>query len=618
MTPTGPGRIVPAVFRAVLLLALVALLVIGLRGGAGEPAAVRLVGDGGATSGDDDLAALATALLAPAPPTIFREAGRAPRELELAALEAAAARAPVHVELPDPMPSLVVAPPDRPVAGRFAALRFTVDARRFSGSAATTVTARLLGPGDAVLDSVTVMAREAGVAAGAFRVRPGRPGWTEWRVAVDRTVATAGAWVAPGEPPRVLVVAGPPGWESRQLLRALERGGVRLSLVQHLGRGNIVTAGTVPERWWATESLATHDVVILLPGADPDEEAVDALRDHVAAGHGALLAGGASTAGGNTAGAGSAGGGAAGGRAAGGGAADALSALGIAGGTTDVRPLSAGSVAWSAPPEVVPLPPAELEVAMSPFRGAGRLATVAAAGPDGAPLLLLAPLGRGRVGALGIGETWRWALEAGAEEEHRLFWRSLVDWLAAPSADSLAVRLVPAAAAAGATVEIAWQRVPTGAHREDGGHASGSAPAEDPGTSRPSATLHRPRASDSDRNEAEPATAEPLPLQRIAGGAAARFVAADTGLHEVQMDGEPMAGFRAVRPEAAPGAENGRGRLALLAEASGGGALEPDAFASAAAGGAPQGATWWRVLIFAALVGVAVAEWGLRRLRGER
>lgn len=547
---TGPGDERPAgapvaavALRAALLGSLLALLLIGPVYRARGPATLDLEGTAA------DTRALAEAIVARDPPSsVLRPAERAPTERELDLITAVAARAPVFVELPGPEASLRLDPPATPRAGRAAALAF-----EGWGIVGGDVVVRLLGPGDVVLDSVRARPGAGGRVRGAFRVRPERPGWTEWRAAAGPVRAGAGAWVAPVDPPRVLVVSGPPSWESRAVLRALERAGVELAAVQMLGRGNVVTTGGAATRWWDPAALARHDVVLLLPGAAPIPAALESLADHVADGHGALLAGGAG-----------------------------LQELGVASGTGPARLLDPASLVWSAPPELAPLPGggdgAGRAVAL---RGASPVAAVAARTTEGDTLLLVTPFGRGRAAGLGIRETWRWTLVAGQEARHREFWRSLVDWLAAPSADA-GVRVAPVTAAVPATVAVRRWQPPTGPTEE--------------------LALRRPDGS-----------------VGAVSGPAARFVAVDTGVHEIELAGRPRAGFRAVGADVATPAALGRARLALVAAASGGGALEPDAFrARSSPFRTPAGRDGraWLGLIFGTLVAMAIAEWAMRRFRG--
>ncbi len=541
----------PLALRIALIVGLLALTVAGITTGEERGRVWRLTG------GEDDAAAIAALLLSPAAPAaVLRGEGTDPTELELQALAGAAERAPLIVALPREPPTLTAAPPDAPRAGRYAAVGFTAHAEP-----GDTVGARLLDARDGAVDSIRVVADRGGSASGGFRVRPAREGWVEWRVAADgrdEAVRRVGAWVGPAGPPRVLVVAGAPSWESRYVVRALERSGAAVSLVQQVGRENVITGGDVRPDWGARGVLEGHDVVVLLQGAEPDEGVVRALETWVAGGKGVAVASGGA----------------------------AAMAFGGSGGPgTARRPEQhhrGNALVWSAPAEIAPLPPAEIEVAAAAMGPARPGVAVAARGQDGDPLLLLTPFGRGRAAVLAIRETWRWTMEAGLEPEHQAFWRSLVDYLAVPSTDSLGVRVDPVAAEAGSTVEL-WSR---GA----------------------SLAIRRPGAAE----------AEAVPFAAGDSAWSARFVPIDTGLHEVRAPGEPVAAFRSRPPDGTVPARLGRARLSLLAAASGGELLGPEAFAARAAalGAAADTPARWPPVAFALLALLAVTEWALRRLRG--
>lgn len=538
MAPAASTRpILPLALRAALFVGLALVLLTGLADDDTAPSTARLSGDG------DDVARLTELLIAAeAPEAIFRPPGDVPSETELALLAAAADRAPLTIGLPSgPLPVRVILP-SAPRVGRFAAVRFAVPV-----SPGDTVVARLMGA-SGVVDSARVTAEPGRAAEGAFRVRPGVTGWTEWTIAVGpsgstatptASAATAGAWVADAGPPRVLVVAGPPSWESRYVIRALERSGVDLGLVLHLGRDNVITAGGAAAAWSEPSSLARYDVVLLLAGAAVDPSALESLAAWTAGGRGVVAS------------------------------SEAIGGLGLGSlAPTAGEAIAASTLEWTAPAEIVPLPPSDLDAAVRAFDSIPPVATAAAHTPDGRPFLVLAPLGRGRLVGLTPMESWRWVMDAGDDAAHRAFWRSLVDWAAAPAADSLGVRVEPRRASVGATVDV-------------GSRAEGM-------------ELRRPGGS-----------AEAL---------ASRFVATDTGTYEVRVDTATVAAFRATPVDAAPPADLGRARLALLAASSGGAVLDGDELEAP-----PQptpGSGHWRVLVFAVLVALALAEWAVRRLRG--
>jgi hypothetical protein len=215
---------------------------------------------------------------------------------------------------------------------------------------------------------------------------------------------------------------------------------------------------------------------------------------------------------------------------------------------------------------------------------------------DGSALLALRPLGRGRVAALGVTETWRWRMEAGRVAEHRELWRSLADWLAsAPRRVTLA--LDEPLGPAGAPVEV---RV-FGADGE-------TAPA--------SLSLVRPGGA----REVLPLSADPS----RPGVLRARFVPRSPGVHALAAgNGPPSAGFRAVAGTDSAVAGVAWARLALLAERSGGRALPADSLRAEVRrlgiAGTEEGLLpgSWRVLLLGLVVLLAGTEWVLRRWSGK-
>jgi hypothetical protein len=543
---------VPPVLRAGVLLALAgALLAPDLRPAAPAPGRVVRVPAG---------AALPDSLLAGTPPALLvRDSDRAPDAAELDALAAAAARAPLLVRLPRDVAGIEADPPQRPAAGRAAAIPF-----RLRVATRDSILVRL-GDAAGVLDSVRVAPGPDGTAAGAFRVWPPRPGWREWTVEAAGRRATTGAWVAEGAAPRVLVAAGAPSWESRFVVRALEESGAAVELSQPLGRGLAVRqgGGGLPA---AAAALARFDAVLVLEGAAPGAAQRAALADYAS-----RLGGGVLTVGGGGAG--------------------ALRAADGAGAPGEV---AGDRVRWALPAELAPLPEARVRSASVPV-GAPAAGAVAAASGPGGTLLALRPAGRGRVAALGLAETWRWRMEAGAVAAHREFWRSLADWLASAPRDSVATEVPEPVGAVGAAAEV---RV--------------FAPAA-AGGPLPPLTVTRPDG----RREALPLAADP----RRPGVLRARLVPDRPGLYALALGGAPpAAGFRAEARAAAPDAW---ARLALLAGRSGGAALPAGAFAAELerregdlprpAGGAPA----WRWILLAAAAALVVAEWAWRRLGGR-
>jgi len=234
---------------------------------------------------------------------------------------------------------------------------------------------------------------------GAFLLRPRQPGPARWELAVadGRTEALAG-WVESPRPLRILALSGPPSSESRLALRALEEAGEEVEAWIHLGRDLWVgrDPGPLPQDAQAYEEL---DVVILFPGLQLPEPVVQILgRTVEEEGLGFLLAGSPSP---------SAQGGIQ--------PAELLQLPSLATGVGPTTSATAESLSWTLPPEISPLPPADIEVRIQ---------------ADQASPMLLATPGRGRIGILSIADTWRWRMEAEEAEGHRRFWQSTVAWLA--------------------------------------------------------------------------------------------------------------------------------------------------------------------------------------------
>lgn len=420
-------RAAPAVLR-VVLLALLVLLAARLL-----PAAA----DGGAAAvlrlGDDPQDELRPLFRGAGADLLVRRSESAPSAEELDALAAAARLAPLVALRPDSASLLLVEPPVRPRAGRAAAVAFRVASR-----AGDTLSVRLEGL-QGETDSARVVAGGDGWARGAFRLRPARPGWSEWRVRAAGRGAATGAWVAPDSAPRVLVVAGPPEWESKFVARALEESGARVDLVQPLGRG-LEVGGAIRAVPTNPAALARFDAVLLLRGAAPSAAARRALGEYVSRlGGGVLRVGGESASGG--------------------------AAVAVQG----------DRIAWTLPAELAPLPPSTVRSAAHPLAAASAPAVSAAALPGGAPLLVLGSEGRGRAARLGLTETWRWRMEAGRGEEHREFWRGLADWLAGGARGGVTAvvddPVGPVGAGAGVRVFATGEAPPRVTLRRPGGEA---------------------------------------------------------------------------------------------------------------------------------------------------
>ena len=499
-------------------------------------------------------------LVGRAPPAIARASLEPPTAAELEVLAAASRRAPLYAATPPRAAVVEAQAPARALSGRAAAVGF-----RVSAAPGDTVLVRLTDE-TGVLDSVRVRTDAAGRYAGAFRVRPPRPGWREWSVTAGPSTARTGAWVDSAGAPRVLVRAGFPHWESKFIVRALEESGATVETAYDLGRGQFVSAGgstLSPER------LARADAVVVLHGAPVGEGERRMLLDWAAArGGGVLLVGG-------QAGASSA-------------------AFALAGGPLRARAVDGPALTWTLPPELSPLPADRVRSGAVTFGAARPGAVLAAATAEGG-VLALRPLGRGRAASLGLTETWRWRMEAGRVREHREFWRALVDWLASAPRDPV-------------TLTVPEPVGPAGARREVVVYAAGDAGAR----LLPLLVTRPGRRVD---------TLALAPDPSRTGVLRGAFLPADTGLYTFAFAGRaPSAAYRATA-DAGP-AEDAWQRLAMLAGASGGGMVAPDSLRPLIRRLTPEGAdgdgrlppAW---LLFWSLLLVAGVEWGIRRLRGE-
>ncbi|HET7460300.1 MAG TPA: hypothetical protein VFJ82_03595, partial [Longimicrobium sp.] len=343
----------------------------------------------------------------------------------------------------------------------------------------------------------------------------------------------------------------------------LEESGARVETGTALGRGLAVQGGGGAI---TAARLAQVDAVIVLDGAPLDGGEAAALAEWASRGGGVLLQG------------------------------DRAGAAGFG----LVRPAGAAAtvdgaaIRWSAPPELAPLPGDRVNASARPFAAVGAATAVAARAPAG-PLLALRPLGAGRAAALGIGETWRWRMEAGRVAEHREFWRSLVDWLSSARPEPLAIRLSAAAGGVGVRREVTVY------------DARGQA-----GAAVPPLVVTRPGgAADTLRLARDPSAP---------GVLRGSFVPAAPGLHTLAIAGQPPgAGYRAV--SSSPADADAWARLSLLAARSGGRILPPDSLRPAldrlaeAHPAAPRGPS--AALILTLLLVAAAAEWGIRRMTGR-
>jgi hypothetical protein len=542
--------------RLALGIGLVALLALGVPRGPepGEPALVDA-----ATTADE----LVTILVQDTAP-ILTYADSTPPTRAVTALLASAAEGGAEVALAVPGDAgLRVVPPDRAVARRRAALGV-----HLRGEPGDEVSVTIRGQTGAA-DTVVVPIGPDGRGSASVAVEPSLPGAASWTVRAPGAEATAHAWVRPETPVRVLVWSGPPGWESRWLVRALEATGLQISVRQDLGRDLAVTTeGARAPR--SLDDLAAYDVLVLVDAA---ADSADALAHRwVAERGGGLLLVGTSA------------------------AAPALARWAPRGQAVDV---AADGLDWRGPAEIMPLPAAEIVARGVPLPGSGTVVaaarTAAGTGGDAAsgtnpgpsPVLARAAyLGRGRIYASGL-ESWPWAMEAGFGAEHAAYWESVVEWLAGGLADDMLLAGEPG---------VPWTRWE--------GRIEGDIPA--------GLTLRRPAAA-----AAEAMPDEPLPTR--GDGAASpvvAFVPVAEGAHAlVSFDADSTS----LGTVAAPSTERLSWTAAAAAIGAAGGRIvsgDDARRASAARPARPARTLPW--IAFLLLATLAVAGWTARRVRGRR
>jgi hypothetical protein len=490
----------------------------------------------------------------------------------LDAIAGMAARTPLFAALP-PAPRLALSLPQQLMAGRATGLTFSIN-----GAAGAREQLHLLDDDGAVVDSAEVALDGRGLGGGAFRVRPVREGWHEWTVRAAGETRTVGMWALPERAPRVLIAAGPPGPESRFVARALEETGVQLELRQPLGRG--LTAGAAPESLPADPTvLAEYDVVIVLHGARLDAGRRAALERYVSEHGGGVLIGARDP---------------------------LLERLGLAAGAQpDPRSITADDMRWSLPPELVRLPSVTGSSAAEPLTAAPD-ALVAAAAGDGAALLVARGVGHGRAAALGLRETWRWRVAGAAGDEHREFWRSVVDWLAPPATDVRIDTPHPVSAAGlPVTVDVEARGTPPPLLlRSPDGTLETLAPAPGGG----------PRHA---RLAFLPTDTGVYMLIGEHGAAEAAVRVAPGGGIDLSAGGAPAQVPRGSSPAPVPHSGEAGALLALVADASGGRALPAAELQSAVHSRMAARPTLpWRLPLLLLLLAIATADWAVRRLGG--
>ena len=336
---------------------------------------------------------------------------------------AAAAGGRVTVRVPAGAGGLRVEPPVHAVARRRAPLVIEV-----SGPAGTDVPVTITADAGAT-DSLVVPIGEAARSRAVVAVEPTRAGHASWTVRTAATERVVHAWVRPEASVRVLVWTGPPSWESRWLVRALESVGMDVVVRQDLGRNLAVTSaeGAASSGTSAASSevgalgsgaglpnpptdaptslddLTAWDVLAFV-GAPDDETAALVLRWVAERGGGLLIAGPGEW---------------------------PASLDGWAPGDVVERPL-ASVLEWAGPAEVVPLPSAEIAVraiSVPSVEGGPAAGAAPVVSTTSSTYARAGYLGRGRVLTSGI-ETWPWVMEAGHADAHAAYWESVVEWLA--------------------------------------------------------------------------------------------------------------------------------------------------------------------------------------------
>jgi hypothetical protein len=481
---------------------------------------------------------------------IVHDATRSPDAYLVDRAAAAATQAALILGVPDASRSLRAGSPARMRAGRAAPLRFDVH-----GPPAQAVLVRLLSSDGQPLDSATVTLDSDGTAEGAFRVRPATEGWHEWQVQAGDLSRPVGGWALPAAPPRVLLASGPPTWETRFVVRALEEAGATVEVRQPLGRG--LTAASPRAMPANAEALLDFDVVLVMPGAELDRARRDAIADFVMQHGGGLLIAAPDP---------------------------LLQRVGLA--ALDGDDAATGALHWRAPPEIATLPGTPARHAVQPLVALDTTAVRAAATDDtGAIILALLATGRGRTAALALRESWRWRTQEGRVDEHRAFWRSLIDWLDAD---------------AGAAVHF------TGSHAAAGLRIDGTVHGHD-GT-----PLRLARPSDSIE------TMHALQSPTLAGDFAIAFVPTDSGVHRVLAGDDSVLG--AIRVTSAATPTGALPEMALHAHASGGSVTSSAAFGdtiSALRASLPSRASNLVTLLFLLTLVLSLTDWSLRRLRGR-
>jgi hypothetical protein len=354
---------------------------------------------------DPDVSALDLAgVLVDQPGAALNYSGSHPPTREIVALlERSAERgSAVSISVPGSLPRLEVHSPVDPIAQRRASLEVTV--RGEAGEAVPVVVADATG----AADTFNVQVGPSGTRTASVAVEPTRGGPAEWTVEASGQSITTRAWTRRERTLRVLMISGPPSWESRYLARALEASGAAVSVRQSLGREMTVTTDAAAAGDPA-DALDEYDVIALVGPVSDSVIARDAettIGRWVTERGGGLLMVGTGTAHG---------------------------ALGAWSASRRIGPIDAGTIQWGGPAEILKLPEADLEVEPYSFAAAHPGVRVAwssdANGSTDRTHATAGWMGRGRVFSSGL-DTWPWAMEAGLVQEHVDWWESVVEWLA--------------------------------------------------------------------------------------------------------------------------------------------------------------------------------------------
>jgi len=547
-----PSATTPFLLRLILLLGLGILLFQGIGEGepGGRPLSVEQMGP------EEALRVLA---LDPAPTRVERSSMSPPDPEELLRLAAVAEVLPLRVVLPGTPPPLRVELPRMARAERSTALVVR-------GAAPSGAPLEILVQGDAgVRDSLSLTPESSGRVAGAVPFRPVRAGWHSWMISAASHRIEAGMLVQEALPLRVLVLGGPPGWESRFTIRALEESGVVLTLRQPLGGGRFVTGSPTPGLL-PLPALDSVDVILLLPGGRLPGGLGGRVEAWMASGGGVVVLPGGG---------------------------DTVSVPGLLEDwivPAGQRVMAASNLIWSLPPELAPLPPLELEFPFLPLRlpGSSDWAAAASLPESNDPVLALGGVGAGRAVVVGIPATWLWRMEGGATLEHRAFWRQLVEWTAGGTGSQVVVLTPREGVATNALVHLPV---------EWGG-----------GGTPPSLRLERPDGR-----------VEALGVDLLAPGRGeASLLPGGPGLYRIlDVAGEGLAGFMAVEGGGpGPGAFP---RLVRLAGASGGQVVGLPGIGGSedASTPLPDSRSWpWPLFLLVSFALLGGLEWGLRRFRG--